>query len=66
MRYDYCANINAHNIVELVIVCNDADWAESNFGGRWIPVSADNYCGIGWLWDGEKFNPPEPEIGGEE
>jgi len=65
MNYKYCAKINDSNIVEWVVCSPDADWCSHNLGGRWQPVYDDNYCGIGWAWNGEKFIPP-PEIEGEE
>ncbi len=66
MIYEFCALVE-NNIVISVIAANSTDWCVNHYGGKWLPVYADNYCGIGWTWDGEKFVPPVTEtIDGDE
>lgn len=60
ISYGYCAQID-NGVVVNTIVCNNVDWAIQSFGGLWKPVYDNNLCGVGWIWDGEKFNPPELE-----
>jgi len=59
-NYAHCAKIE-NNIVLAVIACTDVDWCITNIGGNWLPVYDDNYWGVGWTWDGERFLPPEIE-----
>lgn len=63
MIYLYCAEMD-DNTVRGVVVCSDVEWCRSAYGGNWLPVYSENYCGIGWTWDGERFIPP-PEIEGD-
>lgn len=58
--YKYCAKV-IDGVVEMIIVCHDIQWAVDTHGGDWVPVYEDNYCGLGWTWDGERFTPPKPE-----
>jgi len=60
MTYQYCAQIESNTVIN-VVACDSVDWCVSNIGGNWLPVYDDNYCGIGWTWDGEQFLPPEIE-----
>jgi hypothetical protein len=47
MKYDYIAEIDSNKIVLRVLVGSDTQFAQTSFGGNWIPVYAENYCGIG-------------------
>jgi len=55
--YTCCAKIE-NNIVVQAIVCSSVEWAIERIGGEWLPIYNDNPAGIGYTWDGEKFNPP--------
>jgi len=61
MDYRYCAKIDASGYVVSVIVCDSVELANEIDAGYWLPVYDDNYCGIGWQWDGNKFTCPEDE-----
>ncbi len=52
MTYVVCAQIDESGIVISMIACLDTQWATTNLGGVWLPVYDDNYCGVGWTWDG--------------
>lgn len=56
-QYASCAKVE-DGVVTNVIACRNATWATTKLGGLWIPVYAENPCGIGYTWDGETFSPP--------
>jgi hypothetical protein len=60
MTYEYCAQVD-DGIVVWIIKSDSAEWCNENLSGDWLPVHENNYCGIGWTWDGEQFMPPEIE-----
>jgi hypothetical protein len=60
---NYAVNIK-NNIATLITVGITAEHSATAYGGDWVDV--DYPVGIGWLWDGEKFVPPEPEPEPEE
>lgn len=44
-------------------IVGTAAWAIENLGGEWY--DSPDKIGIGWLWDGQQFNPPptpDPDI----
>jgi hypothetical protein len=61
-----------NNIVETVIVGSpDLDdmaayeWVRNNLEGEWVQTSFSgkigvNFAGIGYIWDGKGFSPPQP------
>lgn len=68
------AEIDDDNTVVRVIVADTKEWCEQNLGGTWVQTSYNthgnqhpegrplhkNYAGIGYLWDGIGFYPPQP------
>ena len=58
--YEYCAFVINGVVVNIVQESNIDNCAYNGFG-MWLPIYPDNYCGIGWTWDGEQFLPPEIE-----
>lgn len=56
-----CAKID-NGLVVNVIICKNPDWANQKLGGTWVPVPADQPCGIGYQYlDGAFIAPPTPE-----
>lgn len=51
-----CAVIDSNNIVVNIIVAEPTDIPPAGCTLVEIPV-----CGIGYVWDGKRFNPPETE-----
>lgn len=68
------AEIDSNNVVVRVIVADTKEWCVENLGGNWVQTSYNthagqhpegrplhkNYAGIGYLWDGIGFYPPQP------
>jgi hypothetical protein len=38
------------------VIVGTADWANANLDGVWVDCDK---IGVGWLWDGEVFSPPD-------
>jgi hypothetical protein len=55
----YCAKIE-NGIVSQVIVCSSHEWAAQHLGGHWV-CAEGSLVGVGWIYDGQLFTPPEPE-----
>jgi len=53
----YAAELDEQDFVIRVIV-GDADWANDNLGGRWVPSPK---AGPGWRYVDGEIVPPEPE-----
>jgi hypothetical protein len=51
-----CAVVDARNIVINLIVAEPTDAPPE--GCTLVEIPA---CDIGWVWDGQRFNPPESE-----
>jgi len=51
----------SENIVTNVIVVDDIEQSEQDLGVSLVEYTYENPAGIGWTYDGEKFNPPIEE-----
>lgn len=51
------AIINAQGVVENIIAADEA-FCAAHHAGRYVMLSEGQFCDLGWVWNGKKFNPP--------
>jgi hypothetical protein len=50
------------NSVENIIMADDKEATEAALRCTLIEITLENPAGIGWTWDGSKFNPPVESV----